>query len=210
MRFYSIGEFYEEIRRGLEHLSGEMGDALFSAIPLVRWAREYYYSGGGEVIPVTDLASATEAIRLISEQGEGLGGAIYDHEGELSHYYRFKQLAIGKYYQEGDRPDEPTGPPLRRTGKPSTRSSARPLEDYPEGSELRAAAEDFNQQYAEFLGMLTRAFTGQPELLIEGVAVMFRLKELITALIRNPIPGQEGVNAAPTFEMATVAGTVAP
>lgn len=118
---------------------------------------------------------------------------------------------MGKYYQEGDRPDEPTGPPLPTDWEavyPAKRNAR--LEDYPEGSELRAAAEDFNRQYAEFLGMLTRAFTGQPELLIEGVAVMFRLKELITALIRNPIPGQQAVNAAPTFEMATVAGTVAP
>jgi hypothetical protein len=211
MRFYSIGEFYEEIRRGLEHLSGEMGDALFSGDPARQVGPEYYYSGGGEVVPVTDLASATAAIRLISEQGEGLGGGIYDHEGELSHYYRFRQLAIGKYYQEGDQPDEATGPPLPTDWDAvyPVKRNAR-LEDYPEGSELRAAAEDFNRQYAEFLAMLTRAFTGQPELLIEGVAVMFRLKELITALIRNPIPGQEAVNAAPTFELATVAGAVAP
>ncbi|MGO7624626.1 ferritin-like domain-containing protein, partial [Rhizobium ruizarguesonis] len=41
---------------------------------------EYYYSGGGELFPVTDLKSALEAIELIMEQGEGDGGGIYDDD----------------------------------------------------------------------------------------------------------------------------------
>ena len=38
---------------------------------------------------------------------------------------------------------------------------------------------------------------------------MFRLREQMTRLMRNPIPGLDGVNAAPTFEVARVAGEVA-
>ena len=45
----------------------------------------------------------------------------------------------------------------------------------------------------------------QFRLLIEAVTVMFRLRDLMTQLIHNPIPGLDGVNAAPTFEMAAVA-----
>jgi hypothetical protein len=37
---------------------------------------------------------------------------------------------------------------------------------------------------------------------------MFRLREQITQLMHNPIPGLDGVNAAPTFELAAVAGAV--
>ena len=123
----------------LQHRRVLRGDPARARAPVRRrWGRAVRRrsrsSGGPRVLllrrrggrPVTDLASATAAIRLISEQGEGLGGAIYDHEGELAHYYRFRQLAIGKYFQEGDRPDEPTDRPCRRTGKPSTRSSATP------------------------------------------------------------------------------------
>lgn len=207
MRFFSIGEFYEEIRRGLEHLASELGeDALFAGDPGRQVGPEYYYSGGAEVVRVTDLASATEAIRIIAEQGEGLGGGIFDFEAELAHYFRFKQIAEGRYYQEGDSADAPTGPPLEVDWdavypvKPNAR-----VGDYPEGSELRAAAEAFNRDYADFLALLTRAFSGQPELLIEAVAAMFRLKEAMTALIRNPIPGEDGVNGAPTFEVVPAA-----
>ena len=73
---------------------------------------EYFYSGGGEAIPVTDLTTALAALNLIAEQGEGLGGGIYDAEGEISHYYRFEQLRLGRYYQKGDEPGQPSGPPL--------------------------------------------------------------------------------------------------
>jgi len=208
LRFYSIGDFYEEIRRGLEHLEGEKakaGETLFVGDPARQVPPEYYYSGGGEVIPVTDMDSALAAIRLIGEQGEGLGGAIFDHEGELAHYYRFQQLLHGRYYQEGDEADDPTGPPLDVDWdavypvKPDAR-----LEDYPEGSELRAAAVEFNRQYAGLLSLLTDAYTGRPELLIDAVVEMFRLRDGMTSLYRNPVPGAHGLTAAPTFDVAAV------
>jgi hypothetical protein len=206
LRYYSIGEFYAEIGRGFQYLHKEIGEALFSGDPARQVTKEYYYSGGGELLPVTDLASTEAAIRLISEQGEGYGGQIYDHERELAHYYRFEQLLLGRYYQAGDRPGQPTGPALSvdwDSVYPIKKDAH--LADYPAGSELRDAAAAFNRAYAKFLGLLTQAFSGRPELLIEAVTVMFRLRDLMTALIHNPIPGQDGVNATPTFEMAPVA-----
>ena len=212
MQFFSIGEFYREIERGLRHLEKEKaktGEALFVGDPARQITSDYYYSGGGEVIPVTDLKSACAALRLIAEQGEGVGGRIYDIERELAHYYRFQQLRLGRYYQEGDEPSEPTGPPLAVDWQAvyPLKKNAR-LDDFPDGSELHAAALAFNAAYAEFLELLTRSFGGQPELLIDAVVDMFRLREQMTQLIHNPIPGSDGVNAAPTFEMAAVAGAV--
>lgn len=208
LRFYSIGDFYEEIHRGLDRLNAERtaaGEELFVGDPALQVTPEYYYSGGGEVLPVTDLESAHAAIRLIGEQGEGLGGAIFDNEGELSHYYRFKQLQEGRYYQEHDEPGNPTGPALEVDWEAvyPVKKNAR-LEDYPEGSELHAAAVEFNRQYADFLRLLTDAYGGRPELLIDAVVEMFRLRDAMTNLMRNPIPGADGVTAAPTFEMAAV------
>lgn len=208
VRFFSIGDFYEEIRRGLEHLHGEKtkaGEELFVGDPARQVTPEYYYSGGGEVVPVTDIDSALAAIRLIGEQGEGLGGAIYDYEGELAHYYRFKQLLHGRYYQEGDGPDDPTGPPLDVDWEAvyPVRTNAR-LDDYRGASELHAAAIEFNRQYADLLRLLTEAYTGRPELLIDAVSEMFRLRDGMTSLIRNPIPGADGLTAAPTYELAAV------
>ena len=154
------------------------------------------------MIPVTDLASAQAAIRVISEQGEGVGGGIFDFEDEIAHYRRFEQLLLGRYYLDGDAPGSPSGGPLDVDWDAvyPIMTNAR-LTDYPEGSELRAAAVEFNSYYAGFLGRLTRAFQGEPGLLIEAVGAMFRIKELACQLIRQPIDGTVGLHAVPTFEI---------
>jgi Ferritin-like len=203
MQFYSIGEFYAEIWRGLHHLHNELGEELFCGDPTWQVTPEYFYSGGGEIIPVTDLASAKRAIALISEQGEGFGGTVYDTEHELAHYYRFEQLTLGRYYQAGDQPGQPTGPPLHVDWDAAfpIKTDAR-LTDYPPDSEVYQAAAEFNRNYAEFLELLTRAYTGRPALLLDAVVEMFRIRDQMTRLMHNPIPGQSHLNAAPTFEMA--------
>ena len=76
--FYSIGEFYQAIEQALVRLHEKHGDALFSGDRSRQVTAAYYYSGGGEIIEVVDLDSAQAAIRLISEQGEGIGGSIFD------------------------------------------------------------------------------------------------------------------------------------
>ena len=205
MQYYSIGEFYEEIIRGVHYLYTQYaahGQELFTGDPRNQVTPEYYYSGGGEIVAVTDLDSALAALRLIAEQGEGLGGGIYDDEGELAHYYRFQQLEIGRYYQKGDQPGHPTGPPLDTDWEAvyPVLKDAR-LAHYPEDSELRAAAAQFNDTYADFLAFLTRAYNGQPELLIEAVWWMFRVRDAMLLLIRNPVPEGNGVHAGPTFEI---------
>jgi hypothetical protein len=205
--FYSIGEFYADIATGLAALQEQRGaKALFSGDPAKQVGPEYYYSGGGEIITVTDLSSAQAAIRLISEQGEGIGGGIFDYENEISHFYRFEQLKLGRFYQKGDNPGLPTGATVDVDWDAvyPVKTNAR-LADYADGSELRAAAADFNAYYKRFLGMLTTAFAGRPQLLIEAVGEMFRIKEMACRLMRNPITETGGEHAAPTFEMSAVA-----
>jgi hypothetical protein len=208
MQYYSIGEFYAAIAEGVRYLHdtyAEQGKELFTGPRGHQCTQEYFYSGGGELIPVTGLESALDALNLIAEQGEGLGGGIYDSEGELAHYYRFQQLEIGRYYQAGDQPGHPTGPPLDIDWDavyPVLKDAS--LADhaaFPEGSQLRAAAVEFNESYAGFLRFLTDAYTGHPEYLIEAVWRMFRIRDGMTRLIHNPVPGKPGVHAAPTFEV---------
>jgi hypothetical protein len=187
-----------------------MGDDLFSGDPARQATPDCFYSGGGEVVVVTDLASARRALRLIAEQGEGFGGGIFDHEHELAHYYRFEQLVLGRYYLKDDRPGSPTGPLVDvdwEFAYPVLRD-ARTV-DYPADSELRRAAEEFNASYGDFLGMLTTAFNGQPGLLLDAVVVMFELRDAMLRLLRNPVPGLDGVTAAPTFEIHAGAGAAA-
>jgi len=201
MSFYSIGEFYEEIGAGLRRLAEQDPD-LFSGDESRQVGPEFFYSGGGAIIPVRDLESACKALQFIGEQGEGLDAGLYDTDGELAHYYRFRQLQLGRYYQPGDEPEAPSGPKLTIDWEQTfnLKVSAR-LSDYPAGSELAAAAEAFNADYAEFLALLTAAFNGQPDRLQEAIWWMFRLRDGFNRLIRNPLPGTDGLHAAPTFEV---------
>jgi hypothetical protein len=57
----------------------------------------------------------------------------------------------------------------------------------------------FSAAYGDFLSRLTESFGGHPELLLPAVADMFRIKELACQIMRNPMPGRVGVNAAPIF-----------
>jgi ferritin-like protein len=199
--YWSIGEFYEEIIRGLKFLAA--GTELFTGNHNHQVLPEYFYSGGGSAIPVTDLNSALEALSLIAEQGEGLGGGIFDGAGELAHYYRFEQLKLGRYYQKGDSPGDPSGQEFTIDWDATypVMTNAK-LANYPADSELFAAARHFNQGYAGFLAFLTEAFNGKPELLLDAVPWMFRIRDDMERLIKNPVPGRPGVHAGPTFEVA--------
>lgn len=211
MHFYSIGEFYNFIAEGLEKLSKELGDdKLFCGDFARQITPEYYYSGGGGIIPVKDLDSALAAIRLISEQGEGFDGGIYDYEGELSHYYRFEQIKLGKYYLKDDTAGNPTGEELDIDWNAVNKIITNPkMEDYPESSQLYEANIAFNTFYKNFLAKINDAFNGKPENLVPAIGGMFVLKDMAYSLIHNPIPGKEGFNGAPTFEVDKVPEVVA-
>jgi hypothetical protein len=204
-RFSSIGEFYEEIIRGINHLEDqarEAGTTIFTGDPARQVTPEYFYSGGGDVIEVTGRDTAVAALTLVAEQGEGLYGGIYDSQGELAHYYRFLQLKKGRYYQKGDEPECPSGPTLNVDWDAAY--PVRPdikLTDLAGDPEILAAAEEFNQFYATFLTNINLAFNGQPDLLLKAVWEMFRMRDSMHRLIRNPLTGHPGENAGPTFEL---------
>ena len=203
LSYYSIGEFYAEIRHGFETLHAQMGEALFCGDPARQVTPEQYYSGGGKLLVVSDIDSARAATELIAGQGEGLGGHVYDADGELSHYFRLDQLLQGRYYRHGDQPHAPSGPAFGVDWDAvlPIKTDAR-LSDFAADPELHAAASAFNSGYADFLAQLTQAFNGDPTLLMKAVHSMFRVRDAILQLMHHPLPGVEGVNAAPTFEIA--------
>lgn len=205
--FFSIGEFYAEIGDGLDRLFDELGPSLFCGDPARQVGVDHYYSGGGEIVRVTDAASAAAAIRVVSEQGEGLGGGIFDRKGELAHYYRFQQLLLGRYYQPGDVAGAPTGPPFDVDWDAVYPVLAdADLPHYAEPGELRSAVLTFSAAYGGFLAALTKAFGGRPELLRPAVVEMFRIRDLAVQIIRNPMPGRAGLNAAPVFHGLAAVG----
>ena len=204
----TIGLFYAQIIEGLFKLHQEMGEDLFSGSPSKQVPSDYYYNGAGDIIQVTDLDSAIKAIQMIQEQGEGSRqDVIYDSERALCHYYRFDQLLKGRYYVidkdnpgNSDSPNNPTGeyftvdwdsvyPIKENTG----------FSDLPTGTAVHTKAVEFQQAYHSFLGQLETCYNGSPETLIPAVHNMFKIRDLATDLIRNPIPGQLNTHASPVF-----------
>ena len=212
--YYSIGEFYNAIRDGFSNVHRTMGDDMFCGDRKRQVTSEYYYSGGGSITPVHDIDSALHTIDLIVEQGEGELAGIYGDEGELAHYYRYTQLKCGRYFQKsdnkGEAPFTPTGPELKVDWDAvyPLKTNAK-MTDYEPGSEAEAAATAFNDAYSDFLGLLQRAFTGQPRLLLDGVPMMFELRNKVNQLIRNPLTDGSPFNAAPTFEVHALVGEMA-
>lgn len=201
LAFNTIGDFYAEVLRGFKQLNQELGSQrLFCGNPRLQVPGEYFYAGGGDLIPIHNIDDVEKAITLISEQGEGYGEMIFDHEDELAHYYRFQQLNLQRYYMPGDTPDNPTGDRLHVDFDAvyPIKTNAR-YSDYPAGSELYEGAVEFAKAYRNLLVMVNDAFNGNPTLLLEAVPLMFSIKYAAQRLIKVPIPGHGGEHAAPIF-----------
>ena len=77
--------------------------------------------------------------------------------------------------------------------------TTRRTADYPEGSPIRIAQEEFNNTYCLLLYQLEETFNGSPSRLRATVGTMFTLRSQAQALMRMPT-GDGTTTAGPTFE----------
>ncbi|MGW1376244.1 ferritin-like domain-containing protein [Streptomyces sp. NPDC002446] len=210
----SIGQFYDAIRQGLENLVRQHGEAqIFQGNPQHQVGPEDFYNSGGEVFPVRDLKSAKLAIRVISEQGEGIDDKIwtsddliFGEQRQLAHYFRFNEIYTGRSYGPHDTPgDAPSGPLLDVTW-----DDAYPIHgdskvgEYVEDPKVYEHAVAFNTRYAELLSYLDKAVNGNPRGMALAIPTMLELRDRAEQLFRNPHPARPGFFASPTFELAPV------
>ncbi|MGH3685674.1 MAG: ferritin-like domain-containing protein [Pseudonocardiaceae bacterium] len=213
----SIGQFYDFIRQGLRTLVEELGaDAVFCGRPERQVGPEGFYNSGGEALLVTDLTSALLALRVITEQGEGLRDSIFDSDDQLfgedrqvAHYFRFNEIHTGRIYGPHDTPDAPpTGPAIDVRWADAYQIDPHAcVADYAryDDTAVHEHAVAFNDAYAELLAHLEIAFNGRPRAMILGVPAMLRLRDLAERLYRNPHPdpakASRGYFASATFEI---------
>ena len=201
LAFKTIGDFYAEVRRGFDMLAARMKpEELFRGDPARQVRPEDWWGGGGKLFAIRGIVDVDRAIDFISEQGEGYGGTIHDKDNELAHYYRFMQLKNRRCYNEGDEPETPTGVPLDvdfEAVYPIKMDAT--LADYAHAPGLQQAALAFANKYRKLLGLLNATFNGEPSAMRTASPLMSSIRDDIKALIRNPIPGLEGVHAAPIF-----------
>jgi Ferritin-like len=205
----TIGEFYADIIQALEDACRYYGEEqVFTGDPARQVDTRYYYNGGGEALRIGSLKEALEALHLIVDQGEAAGDSLSDGDTEfgqayeVAHYYRFNEIKHQRYYAPTDKfGDEPSGPEMRVDYAAVYDMRPNPRQqDYPAGSALAQAADEFNQLYTGFMNVLHEAFNGRPDALIEAVTLMFSLKYKAIELLKNPIPDADGQHAGPGFE----------
>ena len=208
--YETIGQFYDAIEEGLRHLCAEIGEReVFCGDQARQVTAGPFLHTGGQLAAITDLASALTALEEIVEQGEGTArGEVWDGDqdifhperDEVSHYYRFQELKLGRRYRRGDTPQSgPTGAAVAvdlahvRPMRPNQR-----MADHPVGSPIRTAQEEFNRTYCGLLHLLDQAFNGSPKSLGAATGMMYALKAQAQGLME--MPDADGTTAGPTFE----------
>lgn len=200
--FATVSHLYRSIEQGFARLAEKFGERhLFVGDPRAQATSAYFR--WPELVPVTDLASAQQAIDTILEQGEGARG-----HWEHAHFGQFVQILDEYRQMTTANPDfEPARPVIFATVRPSEHDESVPRI----GDRITAGCGDlFNVSYEILLQMLARFFghteetDAQLTTLSSGtLALMFGairpLGDLLTTL---PVgPDQPDLNAGPSFEL---------
>jgi hypothetical protein len=228
--FSSIGQLYHGIERGLHGLVDRYGEErVFVGSPNAQASTRYFQVPDRmpELIPVTGLASAVQAIQTIVEEGEGARGGW-----QGAHFGRF--LEILEAYRAMKAADPSFSPARPSVTNPYVRvprdllglatASGPAAPDDPRGVHLiqdsyTAAVSDlFNACYAAMLQLLYRFFQHTEETDAElsmlgqtSVLMMLQvIRPLGELLTRLPVgPHAPGMTAGPSF-MLTSATPVTP
>jgi hypothetical protein len=208
----TIGQFYDDLVADMRALCDEFGEAaVFSGDPAHQVSLEFYWKGGGHPVVVEGIDSAARALRVITTQGEGADGRLFDGDrhfagqpDEIAHYYRFNQIVARRYYAPTDSIHRaPSGEPL-----PVDDASVLPIRvdakqaDYAGHPALAALNARFNAAYSMMLWQLMEGFNGHPPVFYTAIRNgMADMAELGRALMAMPMPGDaHGCHAAPSFE----------
>lgn len=201
--FETVGHLYRSIEQGLVHLAGTMGEELLFIGPERAQATPASF-GWPDLVPLTDLGAARDAIARIVEQGEGARG-----DWSTAHYGRF--VGVLEEYLAMTADD-----PAFEPAHPVTPAGVRPADGVaPEiyiTEPLTAAVTDlFNVTYDLILQMIVRYFAFGEEsdeelhvLAQSAVTLMFvAVKPLGLLLSTLPIGEQApGMTAGPNFQLA--------
>jgi hypothetical protein len=139
----------------------------------------------------------------IVEEGEGASGGMWDENYQLSHYYTFQEISLGRAYQPNDQPGSPTGAPIPiPTGAQVANMVQNPtMSMYEPGSQTWTDADAFNQLFAEIVGNLQLGFNGYPSQVQTAIGQMLQLPAAAARILSDPVPGQPGYVAGPTFQL---------
>jgi hypothetical protein len=203
--YHSLGQFYAAVEAGIERLASE-GPLFVAGAERRQLAGHHFYgpvefdaADSGDLVLVTDVESARQAIDVIVHQGEGLGEhrwADPDHQ-ELTHYAKLVRIADGEVPLGAVRP---------------VRTDPRAA-DYPEPT--RRIADLANATYRSLFHVLDALYRPGDEKGLLVRPLYHLMSGVLGPLSRHltSIDLGDGTVAAPTFEHVDLgpdpAGTLA-
>lgn len=183
----TIGEFYAAVADSVRALPGS-AFAAPSAPPVVP-----SWFPAGEITPITDAESAVRALDLIVRQGEGTTSSPFEHDGDLAHYYRFRQIVEGHALVADPAAPEGfsyTGAEIRLDAAGVYPLITDPSPDhYADDALARRLVDQFDECYRRLLVALDRTFAGTPEALDAAIGVMYELRLMAIAMAETPVTG---------------------
>ena len=200
--FATLGHLYRSIEHGIAHLAEKFGERnLFVGPPRAQATSAHFH--WPELVPVTDLASAQQAIDTILEQGEGARG-----RWEHAHFGQFVQILDEYRQMTTTNPDfQPARPVIFATVRTSEHNESVPRI----GAQVTSGCGDlFNVSYEILLQMMGRFFAHTEEtdaqlatLANSALALMLEaIKPLGDLLTTLPVgPDHADLNAGPSFEL---------
>jgi Ferritin-like len=201
----TIGQFYRAIRATIV----DLGDGAFASQPRNQITPDQM---DGAVV-VTDVATASQAIDTIIDQGEGTASTPSEVSGtDYAHYYRFAEIVHGRRLipNPAAGPSTPPDQQFIYGGDPIPFAPAEvfavPVNPttttYPVDTAARKACVTFNFTYTSLLKTLQIAFTGQPDQIGPAIGIMFSLQGQAMDMMAGTTT--TGVPAGPTFEWQPV------
>ena len=196
--YATIGMFYAALKNKINELNIDVlpGDPNFQVT-----SNRY---SNTELFPILKSEDALKAIDIIVEQGEGTTTKPIDQLNHIAHYYRFKEINIGRkliedtstiegYSYSGDDIE------FEEDGIYPFSSNTK-IEQITIGTVAREKAELFAKTYTKLLKELHTTFNGKPNNLPASFQTMRELTTISEALAQMPFPDQPSLVIGPTFE----------
>jgi hypothetical protein len=206
----TIGAFYNKIRDLLTDLNSTNPKELFIGSRSRQIDKDYYWSGGGEIVVVTDLNTALAALETVISQGEGAWPKGKGPEAtgfgtpfDMGHYFRFAEIYHRRRYKEADDPSRPpTGEPIEIDFAAAFPIVTNPRSDqYAPGTKLAALNDTFNRTYTTMMVQLNEAMNGTPKSLYTAIMNgMHALTPIAHEMMKIPLDGDAAKTGCPTFE----------
>lgn len=194
--FATIGEFYRTV---IDRIA-TLGPSVFTGDPARQVIDESGF-GPPALFAIVDPRTATEALEWIINEGEGTTTQPTDNENELAHYYRFREIVVGRKLVRDAGPDgwAYAGEPILfdHGGVHAFQPDAH-MSDFNPGSSEYNAVEAFNLHYCDMLRQIQAAYGGRPALMRDAIRSMRTLRRSAADLTRIPHPA--GGTLSPTFE----------